>query len=113
MIAVAHSIEEAHQERVDMSQAKRIAEILDKHYPGYGWAVTANAKSNIASVMALRLSGTWGFYVHLDKIDVSGQKIVNLGGELLERYKVKRGEIDRDQVRNLSRDVAGNFEVEK
>lgn len=113
MIAVAHSMKEVHQERIDLSKAKNIAEFLEKAYPGYGWAVTADSKNNMATVLAMRLSGDWGFYAHLDKIDVSGKFLLRNAGELLERYRVKRGAIDRDQVRNLKRDFAGNFEVEK
>lgn len=112
MIAVATSMEDVLRERLDQSKAKYIAGMLDQYYPGYGWAVNADTRNNIATVNAIRLSGDWGFYLHLDKLDPTGREIVRYGGELLERYKVKRGAIDRDEVRNLERDFTGNFKVD-
>lgn len=88
--------------------AKRIGECLEKHYPNYGWAVHADARNNIATVQALRLSGEHGFYLHLDQIGPSDKKIIWAGGEVLERYGVARSHMREDQVYDKVRDLRGN-----
>ncbi|WP_020409814.1 hypothetical protein [Hahella ganghwensis] len=96
------------REQLNMDTAKSIAETLEKHYPGYLWAVNADTGNNIATIQSLRLSGTWGFYLHLDKIDPTQRKVVQSGGELLERYRVRRGQMDEAQLLSLARNVRGD-----
>jgi len=95
-------------EMQSMAWSKRIAECLEKYFPGYMWAVHADAKNNIATVQSMALSGEYGFYLHLDKIDNHNKKIIHAGGEILERYRVNRSRMDEAQVLNLSRDLRGS-----
>lgn len=95
-------------EAQSMAWSKRIAECLHKHFPGYLWAVHADARNNIASVQNLALSGEYGFYLHLDKIGPHNKEIIQNGGELLERYRVSRSRMDESQIVTLDRDIRGN-----
>ena len=88
--------------------AKRIAERLELSYPGYGWAVHADVKNNIAQVRALKLAGEYGFTLHIDKLDPHDKQIKWAGGEILERYKVSRSRMKEDELLNKSRDLRGN-----
>ena len=98
----------------DYDTAKRIAETLNRHYPGHLWGVTASHETGIATVLNLRLSGRWGFIVKLSEIlhDPSMKKVIRAGGEILERYKVSRGVFDQDRIDELTTDFAGNHKAE-
>lgn len=98
----------------EIEWAKRISECLDKAYPGYGWAVNVNLRGKMVTVQAMRLSGEWGFYLKLDKVmhDPRLECVKKAGGEILERYRVRRGQVDIDQIANLGRDFRKNFLVD-
>jgi len=72
--------------------AKEITEVLDKNFPGYGWAANVDLHGGMATIHALRLSGSWGCYVKLAQFinDPYMSKIKQYGGEVLERYRVSR-----------------------
>ena len=77
----------------DMLMAKDIGETLHGHYPGWAWAV--NVTGGVAVIKNLYLSSTWGYV--LKYADIKGdaadrkQKVINAGGELLERCNLPRG----------------------
>lgn len=80
----------------DMALARSAAEILCDHYPGWTWAVNAEAKLGILSVFNAALTGNfpWGMRVKLGEADTPERwkrAIVNAGGELLERFGCPRG----------------------
>lgn len=93
----------------DLDKSREIAEVLEKHYPGYLWAVRVDHGNNIATVNALALSGQWGFYLHLDKLDPGMKAVVRAGGEILERHKLARARMNEDHVMSLGRDLRGNI----
>ncbi len=72
------------------------------------WAVNACTETGMVQVLALSLSGTWGFAINMkDLYATTGWDIVKkAGGEILERYRVKRGQADNDQIDSI-RSVAG------
>lgn len=98
----------------DYDTAKKIAETLNKHYPGHLWGVTASQETGVATIMNLRLSGRWGFIVKLSDIlhDPSLKKVIQAGGEILERYKVSRGVFDQDRIDDLAVDFSGNHKAD-
>ena len=51
----------------DYTRAKNTAEMLEKKYPGWLWAV--HTMDGVVVVKSMRLSGNWGFVLHEDKID--------------------------------------------
>lgn len=94
--------------------AQTMGELLNKHYPGYLWAVNVSLFGGMATVHALALSGEWGFYVPLARVlhDPKMDFLLKCGGELLERYRVRRGAVDVDQVDALARDNFQNIVVD-
>ena len=98
----------------DYDIAKRIAETLNKHYPGHLWGVTANHETGVATVLNLRLSGRWGFIIKLSEIldDPHLKKVITAGGEILERYRISRGQFDQDRIDELSVDFSGNHKAD-
>jgi len=91
----------------DIDTAKKIAERLDKNYPGYIWMVNADTSNNIATIQLGGVSGQFGFYVHLDKLTAGLEQVMRAGGEILERYKLRRGRRDDAEISGLVRDFAG------
>lgn len=101
--------QEAPDTIADFDMAKRIAETLHAHYPGHLWGVKCSHEQGIATVLNLRLSGRWGFVIHLRKIldDPSLKTVITAGGEILERYRMKRGQFSEDEYSQLHSDFAG------
>jgi len=94
----------------DLMVAKRMADTLHKAYPGHLWAVTVDGAQGMATVRNLSLSGQWGFYVKLahDWSASNFEKQVKMaGGELLERYKVRRERANNEELAALPVNYAG------
>lgn len=102
-------------EAAELALARELAELLDKHFPGYLWAVNVTLHGGMATVQSLALSGEWGCYVPLARIlnDPQRKYLIQCGGELLERYRVHRGRMDAEQVAGLHRDRFNNYLVDK
>lgn len=112
-LVVETGLDPEHQAR-EYEWAKRISDCLEKHFPGYLWAVNVNLWGKMATVQALRLSGEWGFYLKLDEVmhDPTLKCVRDAGGEILERYRVHRGAVDIDQIAALNRDRFRDFVVD-
>lgn len=98
---------------LEFNLCKNAAELLHKHYPGHLWAVSING--SILDVRNLYLSGTWGFRLHVPAIYSSSdwdKKIITAGGEILERYKQRRGVVDEAGVHTLETNFAGRHKPE-
>lgn len=95
----------------DLSLSRRAGEVLEKHYPGYMWAVHADTNGGVLFIHNLALHGKWGFQINLRKAysDPSLKCVIAAGGELLERYRMKRGKFDSDAWRNAPKDVMGQL----
>ena len=79
--------------------AKNVAEVLDKKYPGWLWAV--NVMDGVVTVKSMLLSGNWGFVLHADKIDNDYKNVMRAGGEILERYNQNRGKFNQTNYSDL------------
>lgn len=91
----------------ELVMAKNMADLLHRHYPGHLWAV--NVDGGMANVRNLALSGQWGFRIKVPLIYSASQfdrKVVMAGGELLERYRVRRGAAT-EAMNHLLTDAAG------
>lgn len=99
----------------DFDIAKRIAEFLQYHYAGFMWAVNVSSETQMIQIRNLSLSGEWGFNLHMTRVlnDTTGKLLRDAGGEILERYRVKRGAINHDKVEELPTDFAGRIIVDK
>jgi len=97
--------------------AKHIAEQLHEKYPDHLWGVNVDLDGGIATIRNLRLSGNWGFVLHLNKLLPLGYKLFNKaimrsGGEILERYQLARGRYNEDTYSQLHYNSAGRLKAE-
>lgn len=93
--------------------AKRAAEHLHKHYPGHIWAV--NVEGSMLDVRNLMLSGNWGFRLSIPSMYSSSdwdKQVLRAGGEILERYRQRRAQIDEGAIIELPTDFAGRHKPE-
>lgn len=94
----------------DMIFAREMAETLHAQYPNHLWAVTCEGEKGIATVRNLALSGEWGFVLHLKEIYSASawkQKLIMAGGELLERFRLRRGLADQEAIASIQNDFSG------
>lgn len=87
-------------------KAAGIANKLHACYPGHIWAVAI--EGGTAKIQNLLLSGRMGFIVKLSKISPEMTEIMRAGGELLERYRQRRGWVQQDILAGLKRDIRGD-----
>ena len=90
--------------------AKNVAELLQQTYPGYQWAVNADLHGGVVHIYNLNLSGRWGFLMKVKDVVEDGgkRKVMQAGGELLERYRVSRGRINQAEYESMRLDNFGN-----
>lgn len=96
---------------LDLNMAKEMADILHAAYPGHLWAVTCEGEKGIATVRNLALAGNWGFLLKLGSLYTASdfkKQIVMAGGELLERFKLRRGCADSAAIASLATDFRGH-----
>ena len=97
---------------LDFNTAREMAEVLHSAYPGHLWAVTCEGEKGIATVRNLSLSGQWGFILKLNEMSTSSdwkKRVLVAGGELLERYKLRRGAADAAAIADLKTDFSGRI----
>jgi len=88
----------------DISIAKRISEVLMKHYNGHAWAVHVNSEGGVIDVKALNISEVYGVrMLYRDVVDdPEMKKIKMMAGELLERAGLRRGKYNPgEQIKHL------------
>ena len=104
------SAEALNENASTINLCKRVADLLDRHYPGWLWTIEPNARSNVLYLRSLRLSKTYGYVLHITTLQNDPQLKVALraGGEVLERYGAKRGAYSYDQWRRIHKDFAGD-----
>lgn len=75
---------------------KNIADLLERHYPGWLWAVQPDERGGVINIFSLRISGTWGYRIKTKNIQSDPQLSLALqaGGEILERCGQPRGRYD-------------------
>lgn len=84
----------------DQELEQRVLEILAAHYPGWGWRVEAQSSGGVLVIRNENLASKHGFVEHLrDVVNVSDmqRRIVDAGGEFLERFNMPRGAFDPDR----------------
>lgn len=67
---------------------KGAADTLERHYPGWLWAIEPDERGGIINIFSMRLSGQWGYTLLTKTLqaDVNFERVMRAGGELLERF---------------------------
>lgn len=80
----------------DIACARGVRDILDAAYPGHLWEVVADSHQGY---VAFRIPALMGAnYAYLIKgQELTPEKVLHGGGELLERYRLPRGRFDLDR----------------
>lgn len=109
MIELATTLADANQISLDMAVSKRILEVLNKHYPGYPWGV--KVQKGRANIKNMATSGEEGYAINFDTKDYSASNldaaIVRAGGEVLERFGLRRAWADPQQISELKMNWMG------
>ena len=89
--------------------AKDGAAVLDKHFPGWLWAIQINAKGRVFHVFNHALHDQWGYLIRADEVEHGETRSVFLraGGEILERFGLPRRGMDPQRLALLPRDLKG------
>jgi len=82
----------------DILLAKRASELLNRHYPLHLWGVFVNseAQGGVLQIKNFSVSYRYGYTLHLTTL--TDQKIIQAGGEILERAAMKRGSWNGQQA---------------
>lgn len=80
--------------------------VLNQLYTGYLWQVGMN--QDVVHIQNMTLNTENGYTLPLDEFDVRGKKLREIGGEILERHRVKRGKRDQSVIAALPKDIRGN-----
>lgn len=85
--------------------AKRIGDLLERKYPGWAWAIEVDERGGVTNIKSLRLSGQWGYRIKTALIqdDPQLKRVLMGAGELLERFRQRRGRYDLDRWREAPR----------
>jgi hypothetical protein len=92
----------------ELIAAREMAAALHGAFPGYVWGV--HVDGGLATVRLMHVSGQWGYVIKLtDQYSASDFKrqVVQAGGEILERFCLKTGRADPNQVADMKYDCAG------
>ncbi|MCH9664302.1 MAG: hypothetical protein K0U41_00440 [Gammaproteobacteria bacterium] len=96
-----------------------VGELLCTTYPGYPWGIQSNVNNGVINIFLMFGHGGRAPFGVTVKIDthLRGvlQKCALYAGELLERYKLRRGAMDADEFGALmeSRDFAGRVKIDE
>jgi len=92
----------------EFNLAKRVAEHLHNHYPGFLWAVDVGG--GLVNIRCMNLSGSMGYTLHEKAIYSASEfekNVMRAGGEILERYRQARSQINENNITDLATDSAG------
>jgi len=97
---------------LELALAKDIAETLHKEYPGHAWGV--NVTKGIIDIRDLSVSGTMGYTLHVLRLGSDWKrKVILAGGEILERFRVSRGQLNIDNVLSMERNFKGDLACDR
>ena len=99
---------------VDASLAnltKRYGEALEKQYPGWLWMINPDQDGGVIYIYSLRLSGEWGYVLKTGEVenDAHGKAAIRAGGEILERFGIRRGKYKRKLLRGKITNLRGDY----
>ena len=82
---------------------KDCADYLEKHYPGWLWAISPDERGGVFNLFSMRLSGRWGYTFKTETLqhDPSHKALLRGAGELLERFGCRAGPYNHDHWSTL------------
>ena len=79
----------------DMWCARRGMALLKTYYPGHFWQVESDVKRHLFKISIPILMGVCNWYViNLRTHELTPENVREAGGNILERYKLKRGRFE-------------------
>lgn len=87
----------------DLALTKRIADVLERHYPQHPWMVEVSHAQGVAYIsLPIIMRRNQRFVLHVDRLksDPSLRAVVRAGGEILERHNVPRSGFRLDHFLN-------------
>lgn len=91
----------------DLSEGKKVLDILEQHYPGHDWFVNCCHQAGCVTIQLMyegknHETRIWkyGIPLHLNKLDGSNRdyKVKMAGGEILERYHMARTAVNEKSI---------------
>lgn len=89
--------------------AQQVVDILQIAFPGWGWM--ASVDDGVVYIKCSNLSERWGMQLKLNSLDK--HQIIMMGGQLLERFGMPTGKVDKQALREARVDFTGAIESEK
>ena len=80
---------------------------LAKSFPGYDWLVSADDVSGCIDIYLPEMGGNHAYTLHIAKLDPRLNKVMQAGGEILERHNLSRKKMSLDDMAILERDFKG------
>lgn len=93
---------------------KDCGDMLERYYPGWGWALQPNIVGQVINLFSLRCHPKWGVIMHMDKVSEVDTRKVWLplyAGEILERFGLPRVPFKKavDVYLDRPKDFEGNL----
>lgn len=90
---------------------KEIANTLEKRYPGWWWTINPDPVAGVIYIYCLRLSGHYGYTMKIAEIEKDDglKDVIEAGGQILERYGIRRGKYKRELLQGKLTDLRGDF----
>lgn len=92
------------------SLCKNVLEVLYKHYPGHLWMVKADDGQGVVFIFNARISGSEGYILHIENLTnytILEHRVMQAGGEVLERFGMSRGRVKENDAKDIIRDYKG------
>ena len=87
------SVDDPNNAELEQHIAARVFGWLRKAYPGHGWFVDASVqRGGVAIAIPILMGGNWVYFIK--GADLTRAKVIEAGGEILERYRIPRGRFD-------------------
>ena len=85
--------------------------MLEKNYPGWLWTINPDQNAGMIYIYSLRLSGEFGYKMKIGDVqdDPNRRLAVEAGGQILERYGMKRGKYVHSDLAGKIQDLRGNY----
>jgi hypothetical protein len=113
-LEIANDPEDAKYRIKDRLWAQKIGLEFVRHYPGHGWEVHVDIRNGIVNVFNRHMSALHGWRMKTSEIHLSSlsSHIKAVGGEILERFGLRRDKFDADAVRQIQSQTKGNHKAD-